>query len=114
MHLQLDDMGMSQQLQVLDLPLDPARHVSGDEFLPRNNLQRHLLVRDAVHRQLDFPKAALAERADDMVGADALLGLLLRSRLGGPVLVAIWLAATARIRGLVLCSSVCGWRQGDL
>ena len=107
-------MGMSQQLQVLDLSFHPTRHVPRDELLSGNNLQGNLLVRDPVSRQLDLPKTALPKRADDMVGPDALLGLPLRRGLNGPVFVAIRLAASACIGRFVLSSAVRGWCKGYL
>lgn len=113
-NLQLDDVRVSEELQVLDFPLDPAGHVPADELLPRNDLQGNLLVRHAVHGQLDLAKGALAEGLDDVVGADTLLGLLLRSRLNGSVLAAILVAASAGIGRLVLGSAVGRRSERDL
>lgn len=106
LNLQLDDVGMSEKLQIFDLPLHPASHITTDELLPSNDLQSHLLVRHPVRGQLHLSKGAFSQRTDNMVGADPLLGLLLRCRLNRSVVVAILRSTTARIWGLVLCATV--------
>lgn len=111
--VQLDDVRVSEQLQVLNLPLHPARHISTDQLLPRNNLQGDLLIGDPVDSQLDFAKGALAQRPDDLVGADALFCLLLRRWLNGTVIVAIWTARTG-IRRFIVRTTVRGGCERDL
>jgi hypothetical protein len=74
-HSQLNDMRMPQQLQVLDLALYPAGHVSGHQPLPVDNLQGDLLAADLVRRQLDLAERALAQRLHDCVLSQALAGL---------------------------------------
>jgi len=53
---QFDNVGMSEKLQIFDLPLHPASHITTDELLPSNDLQGHLLVRDTVCGQLHLAK----------------------------------------------------------
>lgn len=54
--LQLDDVWMSEQLQILDLALDTASHVPADELLPGNDLESNLLTSAPMHGQLHFAK----------------------------------------------------------
>lgn len=72
--LQLDDMGVSEQLKVLNLALYAALHVAADELLARNDLEGNLLAGAAMHSELDLAEAAFAERLDNVVCTDALLG----------------------------------------
>jgi len=53
---QFDNVGMSEKLQIFDLPLHPASHITTDELLPSNDLESHLLVRHSVRSQLHLPK----------------------------------------------------------
>ena len=71
--VQLDDVGMAQELEVLDLALDAADHVAADELFARDDLEGDLLAGAAVHGQLDLAEGALAQSADDVVLAHALL-----------------------------------------
>jgi len=103
--IQLDDMRMSQQLQIFDFPLHPPRHISRDELLPRDNLQGNLLVRNPVHGELDLAEAALAQCSEDMVGADTLFCLLL-NRLLNSSMVAGWVATSGSIGRFVLSPTV--------
>lgn len=73
--VQLDDVGMAQQLQILNLTLDPACHVSGDEPLAIDDLEGNLLAADLVGGQLDLAEGALAEGADNGILAEALARL---------------------------------------
>ena len=73
--VQLDDVRVSQQLQILDLALDPARHVSRHQPLAVDDFERDLLAADLVRGQLDLAKGALAEGADYRVLAQALVCL---------------------------------------
>ena len=75
-------MRVAEQLEVLYLALDAALHIAADEVLARDDLQGDLLAGAAVHGQLDLAEAALAERLDDVVGADALLGARLLAERG--------------------------------
>lgn len=65
---------MAEQLKILNLALDTALHVAADKFLARDDLEGNLLAGAAVDSQLDLAEGALAERLDNVVGADALLG----------------------------------------
>ncbi len=51
---QLNDMGMSQKLQILYFSFDPASHVPRYELLARYDFQSHLLTTHSVYRKLDF------------------------------------------------------------
>lgn len=121
-NVQLDNMRMPEELQILNLSLDPPRHVAADELLARDDFQGHLLVGDAVHGQLDLPEGALAERLDDLVSAYALLGLLLRRRrrllVASSMLVVaaavVMLLGPPMVGRLVLGAAVCGGGEGDL
>lgn len=75
LHLQLDDMRVSKQLQVLNLALDSACHVAANELLPGYDLQGHLLASTSVDGQLDLSEGALAQSLDDIVLADAVIAL---------------------------------------
>lgn len=75
LYVQLDDVGVPEQLQVLDLALNAAGHVSGDEALAIDDFQRHLLAADLVRGQLDLAEGALAEGAYNGVLAEALVCL---------------------------------------
>lgn len=111
---QFDDMRMPEQLQILNLPFHPASHVPTDELLPGNYLQRHLLIGNSMDRQLDLTKGAFAQGTNDLVGADALLGLLLlRHWLIGTVAVAIW-TARAGIGRFVLRTTIRRGSKRDL
>lgn len=55
-YLQLDDVWMSEQLQILDLALDPASHIPADELLPGNDLESNLLASAPMDGQLHFAK----------------------------------------------------------
>jgi hypothetical protein len=68
-------VGVSQQLQVLDLALYAAGHVARHQPLPIDNLQGHLLPADLVRRQLDFAKGPLAQRLHNRVLPQALARL---------------------------------------
>lgn len=113
-NLQLDNVGMSKKLQIFDLPLHPASHVTTDELLPSNDLESHLLVRHPVRSQLHLAKGTLSQRTDDVVRSDPLFGLLLRCRLNRSVVVPILLSTTAGIWRLVLSATVRGGRERDL
>lgn len=67
---------MSEQLKVFNLSLDSAGHVTTNELLASDDLEGDLLAGAVMDRQLNLSKGPLAERADDLVGADALLRLL--------------------------------------
>jgi hypothetical protein len=105
---------MSEELQVFDLPFHPASHITTDELLPGDDLQSNLLVRHTMNSQLHLAKRAFSQRPHDMVGADALLRLLLRCRLNRFVPVAILFSPCAGIWRFVLCSAICRWGQRDL
>lgn len=72
---QLDDVRVPQQLQILNLALYPAGHVSCDQSLPVDDLQRDLLAADLMCRQLHFAERALAERLHNRVLAQSLARL---------------------------------------
>lgn len=74
---------MPQQLEILNLALDSAGHVPADELLSGDDLERHLLAGAIVDGQANLAEGALAQRANDFVGADTLLrpGLFLLRRL---------------------------------
>jgi hypothetical protein len=57
-------MRVSQELQVLDLPFDSARHVPTDQLTPTDDLHGDLLASDFVLCQLHLTKRALAQRSD--------------------------------------------------
>lgn len=61
-------------MKILDLALYAALHVATDELLAGNDLESNLLAGAAMDSQLDLAEAALAERLDNVVGTDALLG----------------------------------------
>lgn len=71
--IQLDDMGMPQQLKILDFSLDTTGHITTDELLTRDDLEGDLLTGADVNSQLDLAKGTFAEGLDDLVGADTLL-----------------------------------------
>lgn len=74
---ELDDVRMSQELQILDLPLDSAGHVASDEFAAGDDLEGDLLAGGLVDGELDLAEAALAERLEELILAQAgLCGLL--------------------------------------
>ena len=50
--LQLDDVRVPEELEIFDLSLDPAGHVSADELLPGDDLEGDLLVCAAVYGEL--------------------------------------------------------------
>jgi hypothetical protein len=49
--IQLDDVWVPQELQVLDLSLDTASHISRDQLAPRYDFQSHLLLADLMYSQ---------------------------------------------------------------
>src|SRR5687768_9597359 len=55
-HVQLNNVGMSQQLEIFNLSLDPTSHVTADELLPGDDLERDMLPRAVVDGQLDLAK----------------------------------------------------------
>ena len=114
MNVQLDDVRMSQQLQILNLPFYPPSHITADELLPRNDLERNLLVCNPMDGQLHLAKGTLSQGSYDLVGADALLRLLLRCRLGELVRIAILGSSSARIGRFVLGATVGRGCKGDL
>ena len=73
--VQLDDMRMAQQLQILNLTLDPACHISGDEPLAVDDLEGDFLAADLVGGQLDLAEGALAQGADNGILAETLVRL---------------------------------------
>jgi hypothetical protein len=108
---QLDNVWVSQQLQILNLSFNSARHVTTDELLSRNDLQGYLLVRRSVNSELHLTEGTLSKCPDDMIGTDTLLGLLwgwlnrlLLLRLG---------AAGIGIGSLVLRAAVIGGGERD-
>lgn len=74
---QFDDMRVPQQLQILNLSLNPACHVSCNELSSRDDLQRNLLARDLMDGKLHFTERSLAKRLENLVLAKALLGRFL-------------------------------------
>lgn len=78
-------MRVPQQLKILNLALDSAGHVPADELLPGDDLEGDLLAGAIVDGQANLAEGSLAQRADDFVGADALLrpGLFLLRRIRG-------------------------------
>jgi hypothetical protein len=60
-NVQLDDVGVSQQLQILDLAFDSAGHISGNQSLAVDDLEGDLLAADLMCSQFDFTKGALAQ-----------------------------------------------------
>jgi hypothetical protein len=110
---------MAQELQVFNLALYAPSHVSTDKLLAGDDLERYPLSRAMVDSQLHLSKGALAQGADDLVGADALLRLgsvaerLLRR--GGLGLAGV---ARPRLLGLRiagrLAAGLRGWRYGEL
>jgi hypothetical protein len=107
-------MRVSEELQVLDLSLNPSGHITANEFLSGNNLQGDLLLGDSVYCQLDLAKGAFSEGLNDLVSPNALFGLLLRRRLNRSIIVAILFSASTRIGRLVLSSTICGRSERDL
>lgn len=87
---QLDDVGVSEQLQVSNFPLDPAGHVPVDQFPPRNDLQGDLLAGDLVHGELDLAERALTERLDNGVLPHASLRV---PSLEADILTRVWILA---------------------
>lgn len=83
--IQLDNMRVSQELQIFDLALDATSHVSADELLSGDDLERDLLAGAIMNSQLDLSEGALAECLDDLVGADTLLRLNLVPQRGGGI-----------------------------
>src|SRR6266542_6340054 len=107
-------MRMSKKLEVLNFPLYPASHVAADELLPRNDLDRHLLVRNTMCSQLDLTKRSFSKCSYDMVGTDALFRLLLRYRFNRSVIVVILGSARTGIGRFVLGATVRRGRERDL
>ena len=60
-YLQLDDMRMSQQLQVLNFSLHSASHIPRYEFLTRYDFQSNFLSTDAMYCEFDFAERAFAQ-----------------------------------------------------
>lgn len=73
--VQLDDMGVAEELEIFNLSFDSSSHVAADELLAGDDLEGDLLAGAVVNSKLDFAKGAFAEGAKDLVGADALLRL---------------------------------------
>lgn len=69
---QFDNVGMSQQLQVLDLALDAADHVPRQELPARDGLQGDLAAAGLVNGQPDLPEGAFTEVLDDLILVEAL------------------------------------------
>jgi hypothetical protein len=109
-HLQLYDVRMSQQLEILDLSLDSASHVATDELLSSYDLERNLLIGDAMNGKLDLPEGALSQRPNDMIGTDALLGLLW-GRLNRLPIFILGRTARAGIWSLVLRTTIVAGRE---
>jgi len=61
---------MAKQLQILDLPLDLAHHIQTFNFLPVENLDRHLVASQLVEADFDLAEGADAERLPEDVVAD--------------------------------------------
>ena len=114
MNVQLDDVRMSQQLQILNLPFYPPSHITADELLPRNDLERNLLVCNPMDGQLHLAKGTLSQGSYDLICADPLLGLLLRRRLGELMGFTILGSASARVGRFVLRATVGRGCEGDL
>lgn len=74
-HLQFDDMGVPEQLQILDLALYSAGHVAADQLLAGDDLEGDLLAGAPVDGQLDLAEGALSQGLDDVVLANALVCL---------------------------------------
>jgi len=58
--VELDDVGMAQQLQVLNLAFYTAGHVARDKLLTRDDLEGDLLAADFVYGQLHFAEGAFS------------------------------------------------------
>ena len=71
-NVQFDDVGMSQQLEILDLSLDPARHISCHQPLAVDNLESDFLPADLMRGQLNLAKGALTQSLDYGILAQAL------------------------------------------
>lgn len=65
--VQLDDVRMSQHLEILNLPLDAIRHVHVLNLLLAQDLHGHFVTRDAMRGDLDFTKGAGTERFAELV-----------------------------------------------
>jgi hypothetical protein len=74
---------MPQQLQILDLPLYPAGHITTNEFPAINRLHGHLLPRHLVLGQFHLPKRPLADISDKAVLIESTHGSDGSGRLGG-------------------------------
>lgn len=74
-YAQLDDVWVPQQLQILNLTLYPASHVSCHQPFPVYDLESNLLPADLMCCKLDFAKGALSQRLDNGVLPQALAGL---------------------------------------
>jgi hypothetical protein len=109
-YLQLYDVRMSQQLEILDLSLDSASHVTTDELLSSYNLERNLLIGDTMNGKLDLPEGAFSQRSNDLIGADALFGLLWSS-LNRLSIFILGRTARAGIWSLVLRTTIVGGRE---
>ncbi|PLN78809.1 hypothetical protein BDW42DRAFT_174170 [Aspergillus taichungensis] len=65
--VEFDDVGMAQQLQVLDLAFDAAHHVAGKELAPGDDLEGDLPATGLVNRQLHLAKGAFAQNPDGLI-----------------------------------------------
>ena len=62
--VELDDVWMSQELQVLNFPFHSSRHVATDQLPSRNDLHGDLLTRYLVTGQFDLAERAFSELAN--------------------------------------------------
>lgn len=72
---------MAKELKILNLSLNPSDHVSTDQLLACDDLESDLLIGRPMNSELDLAEGTLAQRLDNIVGADALVDLGLLARL---------------------------------
>jgi hypothetical protein len=72
--LQFDNVRMSQKLKITDFSFDSSGHVSGDEFLPVDDLQGDLFSANIVNGELDFAKGTLSQCPNDIVLTKTVVG----------------------------------------
>ena len=65
--LQLDDMWVSQQLQILKLSFNSACHIPADQFPPTDNFHGYFLSCHFMLRELDFAKRAFTQNFDLLI-----------------------------------------------
>ena len=71
---QFDNMGMPQQLEILNFPFDSSSHIAGNQLLAVDDLQSHLLTGNLVYCKFDLAKRALSQGFHNIILPESLVG----------------------------------------